>query len=73
MSEIKMLEAVQETPWWKNRKFMVPLITAIAAIALTYIPNFPFTPDQIAEAVITLWLLVVGGDVLFDNIGQARK
>lgn len=69
-----------ELPWYKNRKWMVPLFTAIvevvlivAAAAIGY-ENLPFTARDFGELLATAWLVVTGvvsgGDVLFDLLGQ---
>ena len=54
-----------------NRKFLVSLLTPLIAYALTQIPNFPFSTDQIVEVVVTIILFVVGGDALHDIVNSA--
>lgn len=63
-------ETQQPIPWYTNRKYLVPLLTSVIAVILTYIPNFPFTADQIVPVVLMIIGFVAGGDVLRDQIAM---
>lgn len=76
MTHFTALEVVQELPFYKNRKFMTPVLTAVAALIVALLSNsldLPFSDQQLGELLAAVWFFVVGivagGDVAYDLLG----
>lgn len=74
------LEEPTQLPFWQNRKFMVPILTTIATLAVAIAAqsvDLPFTDQQLGELLAAIWFFVVGiiagGDVAYDLLGQILR
>jgi hypothetical protein len=80
MSHYLVTEDTTELPFWKNRKFVTPVLAALATLAVAILSQtveLPFTDQKLGELLAAIWFFVVGiisgGDVAYDLLGQILR
>ena len=71
---------MNETPWYKNRKFVTPIIAAIATllttIAVSVWPEFPFSDQMVLQFLTWIWAAGLGipaADAVYDQLGRVAE
>lgn len=77
---MELVKVVLKTIFVDYRNLSYPLLVGAIAAILSSIPNFPFTPEQIADFAIKVIGLVVGFNAIYDianvskgNVWQSGK